>query len=110
MKLATETELAIVERYRAGATMAEVAEVEYVSLSTVWRVLRRRGVRARGHGTRQLDHGTYEQTIRLYDSGLGSDDVGRLLGVSGSAVRQRLRLAGHPRRKGGHSPRRLKDD
>ena len=108
MKLPADTELAIVDRYRNGATMAAVAAAEHVSVSTVHRVLRRRGVPARGHGRRQLAHARYLETIRLYESGLGGEDVGRLLGITGAAVRQRLRLAGVPRRAGGEPPRRLK--
>ena len=109
MKLPAETEAAIVARYRAGESMELVAAAEYVSISTVWRVLDRHGVRSRGHGRRQLEHAEYERTIELYRSGLGGDDVGRLLGITGAAVRQRLRLAGEPRRKGGEPPRRLTD-
>lgn len=109
MKLPDETEAAIVARYRAGEPMAAVAAAEHVAISTVHRVLRRRGVRARGHGTRQLGHAEYERTIKLYELGYGSTDIGRLLGVSSAAIRARLRAAGHPRRKGGMPPRRLSD-
>jgi len=100
-KLPEQTELAIVDRYRAGASMAQVAELEHVALTTVHRVLRRRGVRSRGHGTRQLSHDAYERTIALYRMGLTSDEVGRLLGLTGAGVRRRLELAGVPRRKAG---------
>jgi len=107
VKLPAETEAAIVARYRAGASMELVAAAEYVSISTVWRVLDRHGVRSRGHGRPQLGHADYERTIELYELGYGSTDIGRLLGVSSSAIRARLRAAGHPRRKGGTPPRRL---
>lgn len=102
-----EVEDRIVERYEQGESMQRVADLEFVGLTTVWRVLSRRGVKSRSRARPQLAHSEYIRTIELYQSGYGSEDVGRLLGVTGAAVRQRLRLAGVPRRKGGTPPRRL---
>lgn len=101
MTLPSVTVEAIIARYRAGETMAAIAAAEFVGLGTVHRVLKRAGVRARGKGNRQLGPADFEATIALYESGLTSDEVGAELGVSGAAIRRRLRDAGHPRRRGG---------
>lgn len=107
MKLPVETEETIVCRYRDGATMEQIAAEEFVGLATVCRVLRRHGVESRSRSRPQLAHREYERTIELYESGLSSEDVGRVVGVTGAAVRQRLRLAGVPRRPGGTRSRRV---
>ena len=101
MKLPPETEQTVITSYRAGQSLQAAADGAYVSLSTAHRILKRHGIKARSRGKPRLSHREYELTIRLYEAGLSSEEIGPRFGISGAAVRQRLRLAGHPRRKGG---------
>ena len=97
MKLPAETEAAIVARYRAGAPMADGRGGRARGdLDRASRVQAAAACAPAGTARRQLAHGEYERTIELYAPGSASEDVGRLLGITGAAVRQRLRLAGDP--------------
>lgn len=59
----------------------------------------------RGHTNKVLDHQEYERTVFLYcEVGMTIRQVAQTLGVSKSAIQNRLARAGVPRRsKGTHS-------
>lgn len=100
-----------VELYEAGWSLNQIARAaHYANASVVRRVLLRAGVKLRSPGMNggpgcRIDHAAVEQTVDLYMSGLSTNEVGAILGISHSTVGYRLRLAGVELRSRGESIR-----
>ena len=83
--------VAMVEAYRSGARVGELAARFGVHPATVSRALEREGVRER---TRSLSDAAIRQAIDLYRRGEPLAAVGRQLGASDTTIWNVLRLAG----------------
>ena len=105
--LTNETALEVVELYKAGYSLKEVAKKTYITHRTVARILKfyRVSIRPKGGGYTQhfiTPHEDIYQTIYLYrDCGLKMDEVAEKLGMSYSGVHKRLTNSGVTKRKRG---------
>lgn len=77
----------LVARYRAGATVYELANQFGCHRTTVSDHLKARGVKMR---MTPMGEAEIDRAVDLYASGLSLEQVGRALGVDGETVRQRL--------------------
>lgn len=88
----------LVARYRAGATVYELADQFGCHRTTVSECLRSRSVRMR---LTPLSEEQILEAVRLYESGLSLVKVGNRVGANAETVRQRLREHG-VRLRGSH--------
>jgi DNA invertase Pin-like site-specific DNA recombinase len=92
----------LVRRYRAGATIHDIAAATGLSRSGVHYRLKRAGVemrppsKAKGYGRLDLP---VREIVERYRAGESAEDIGRSLGIAGQTVRVRLAEAGIERRK-----------
>jgi DNA-directed RNA polymerase specialized sigma24 family protein len=96
----------LVEGYRSGNTMKDLASEFGIHRTTVISHLTQQGVRIRRGG---LDQQQVAEAVRLYEQGWSSGRLGEWLGVSADTVLTVLRRAGVPikPRRGGppsHKP------
>lgn len=85
----------LVDGYRAGAAMKDLAIEFGVHRTTITQHLRRNGVSLRRRG---LDHHQIDQAVRLYRQGWSLARVGTGFGVDAHTVRSALRERGVPTR------------
>lgn len=83
----------LVEGYRSGNTMKELASEFRIHRTTVSSHLSQQGVRIRRGG---LDQQQVAEAVRLYEQGWSSGRLGERLGVSADTVLTVLRRAGVP--------------
>jgi DNA-binding CsgD family transcriptional regulator len=95
----------LVELYESGKTITEISKEMYLSRSSVHAYLKRDGVKMRPQGQHKGQQGRHfpghkamDRTVALYQSGLSSNEVGEILGITHSTVCYRLALAGVPTR------------
>jgi DNA invertase Pin-like site-specific DNA recombinase len=80
-----------VTRYLSGATSAEIAVELRCSADTVLRWLRDAGVPLRRPGRRRRQDVDTMKIVKMHDDGMGWYLIGKELGMSHSAVRDRYR-------------------
>lgn len=85
----------IVESYRAGRTIYELADEYGVHRATVSEVLKREGVSMRRQSPTEEQ---VDEMVRLYGEGLSLQRVGDRLGFNPSTVRNKIRDKGIPTR------------
>ena len=92
----TETQIdEVIERYRTGAPLRDLA-IEYgCNRNTLSARLKKRGLEPRW---RQVTEQDIDEAVRLYESGMSLVRVGERIGISGSAVRNYLLARGVPAR------------
>lgn len=105
--LATPEEQAgMIRLYRSGLTLVQVAAIVHYNATTVRRVLHANGVRVRPPRRgreRQLTTEQVLETTQLYGKGYSSAQVAAILGLSQSAVLERLhRYSSEVRGPGGN--------
>ena len=84
----TERNAAVVDGYRAGKTLAELAREHSVSRSMIAKILRRTGVERRRRGPRPGAHADRDaQIVALYRNGATLSQVGERYGISKTGVR-----------------------
>ncbi|MDQ1725665.1 MAG: hypothetical protein QOG52_2693 [Frankiaceae bacterium] len=81
----------LVERYRVGATVYQLAAEFGIDRKTVARRLKTAGVSLRLASPTTAD---VDEMVRLYDTGLALADVGERLGVGARTVQRHLRQRG----------------
>jgi DNA-binding transcriptional ArsR family regulator len=89
--LSAEDVEALVDGYRAGATVYDLATRFGINRTTVSQHLRRSGVRMRRQGLEQDQVAT---AARLYEQGQSLSKVGACVGVDAGTVRQALITCG----------------
>ena len=100
-----QTQMAIVEAYKAGKRAGEIASMYSISRSCVIDIARRHGCTIRGQhhsGGRprmETDH-LHAEVCRLRDLGLSQPKIGAAVGVSQCIVSRVLRKLGRPTREG----------
>lgn len=90
-RLSPETIAQIVERYRAGATAAELGAEHGVSKNGMLKLLREQGVQIR---TKSLPTAVVTQAKRLHERGASMRQVSEQLGVSRTALRRNFQKMG----------------
>ena len=85
--LSAEDVEVLIDGYKDGATVYELARRLGIHRTTVSQHLRRSGVRMRRQGLAQDQVGT---AVRLYEQGQSLSKVGTCLGVDAGTVRQAL--------------------
>jgi DNA-directed RNA polymerase specialized sigma24 family protein len=99
-RLPAEQILELVQRYREGAPVRELAAVFSINRTTVLAHLERQGVPRRPNVTK-LSPADIAEAARLYASGLSTVKIGAHFGVDAETVRKALHKAGvrlRPRR------------
>ena len=83
----------LIEHYRSGLTVYQLADKYGIHRHTVSKHLRDAGVRLRldGMAPKQID-----EAVQLYNSGLSLARIAELFGVTASTVHKRLRERGVP--------------
>lgn len=81
----------VVERYRAGATAAELGAEHGVSKNGMLKLLREQGVQIRG---KSLPTAVVNQAKRLHERGVSMRQVAEQLGVSRTALRRNFQKMG----------------
>jgi DNA-binding CsgD family transcriptional regulator len=94
-KLTAEQIVELARRYRAGATVRELAREYEVHRQTVTGHLHSQGVEIRQRGLR-ADH--IDQAVTLYKRGASLECIGQRLGASAGTVRKELMIRGVPMR------------
>ena len=94
-ELPVEVQQAIVDGYRAGASMKELARAHGVHRTTVRAALDRQREPVRDHSISSAQVAT---ASRLYQSGLSLASVGEKLGFNAQTIATHLRRAGIPLR------------
>ena len=87
-RLTSEEAQRVVEQYRAGATVCELADLFNCHRTTISACLKRYHVHTR---RTPLAESQIDEAVRLYRSGLSLEKVGKRLGVDAETIRQRLR-------------------
>ena len=88
-KRLSDTQLArLAERYKSGATVYELASEFAIDRRTVSNHLKQQGVVMR---LQPLTEETVNEIVRLYESGLPTSKVGKLVGISADSVLNYLR-------------------
>jgi len=98
----------LVELYETGFSLAETARLGHVAPTTAYKYLLERGVEMRPRGGNQNHPSTLTTadvlaTVRLYEAGYSTVEIGHVLGKSVSTVNYRLRQAGVQLRSRGES-------
>jgi DNA-binding CsgD family transcriptional regulator len=86
---------ALVDRYRAGDTIIQLADRFGINRTTVIAHLDRRGVQRRAIA-KQWDHETLTSAARTYQNGYSLADIAAQFGLDPSTVANRFRRAGVP--------------
>lgn len=82
---------ALVEAYRSGSTLAQLAQRFGINSGTVSNILKRENVVTR---FRLLSESDIDEAERLYAEGWSLQKIGRHFNVTGGAIRNRLRRRG----------------
>ena len=90
-RLSPEAIARVVERYRAGATAAELGAEHGVSKNGMLKLLREQGVQIRG---KSLPTAVVNQAMHLHERGMSMRQVSEQLGVSRTALRRNFREMG----------------
>lgn len=90
-RLSPEVIAQVVERYRAGATAAELGAEHGVSKNGMLKLLREQGVQIR---TKSLPTAVVTQAKRLHERGVSMRQVSEQLGVSRTALRRNFQKMG----------------
>lgn len=90
-RLSPEAIARVVERYRAGATAAELGAEHGVSKNGMLKLLREQGVQIR---TKSLPTAVVTQAMHLHERGLSMRQVSEQLGVSRTALRRNFQKMG----------------
>lgn len=90
-RLSPEVIAQVVERYRSGATAAELGAEHGVSKNGMLKLLREQGVQIR---TKSLPTAVVTQAKRLHERGVSMRQVSEQLGVSRTALRRNFREMG----------------
>ena len=90
-RLSPEAIAQVVERYRAGATAAELGAEHGVSKNGMLKLLREQGVQIR---TKSLPTAVVTQAMHLHERGLSMRQVSEQLGVSRTALRRNFQKMG----------------
>lgn len=92
-----ETELAIIDSYRQGASLVALGSEHGCCLETIRKILKRHGVarRPRGNTYRQLDPEQLAEIGTRWQRGESQHAIGTSLGVSQVVVSRVLRRAGY---------------
>lgn len=78
--------------YRAGDPLAAIAAKYRCHRNVVLKYTSEAGVhRPKQH---KVDQDNLAEIVRLYESGMGTGDIGRKLGFTTKTVRRRLKVAG----------------
>lgn len=80
---------AVIDAYRAGATMASLAEQYGVKRQTVSELLKREGVATRAR--RAMSQAEIDKAVQLYTGGLSLQKIGDQLGWDHTTVYRHLR-------------------
>lgn len=97
-RLSKDTLDEIVRQYRIWGSTRKVAEVVYVSHSSVVSTLKKRRVqmKPRGGPNNPVPRDQLLRTANLYTDGYSVVEIGRMLGHSHSTIVNRLKVAGVP--------------
>lgn len=90
-KLPARTRQEIVDRYRAGERVIDIAQALSINKVTVTDHLNRAGVKRRPRGMSDVQ---INQAVQLYASGLSLARIGERLGFSARTIQSRLRGRG----------------
>jgi DNA-binding CsgD family transcriptional regulator len=82
---------ALVEAYKSGATVYELADSFGIERRTVSNILKREGVETRW---RRLTEEDIDEVVRLYATGLSAARIADRFGVNADTVRYQLRKRG----------------